>query len=121
MILSLDHIQFALPKGAEPRMRAFYLDLLGMVEVAKPIALQGRGGFWARAGTIDVHFGVDPQFAPATKAHPAFWVCDLDVMATRLKDAQHDVRWATGLPGIRRFFTSDPVGNRVELIAAQTR
>lgn len=118
MILALDHIQLAHPAGAEDAMRAFYCDLLGMTEIAKPAPLQGRGGFWAQAAGIEVHFGVDPAFSPATKAHPAFVVADLDALAARLAKADHPVNWDRSLPDIRRFFTADPVGNRIELMQA---
>ena len=99
-------------------MRAFYCDLLDMTERPKPAPLQGRGGFWASAGAIQVHFGVDPDFNPATKAHPAFVIDDLDMLAARLSDANHPVMWDTALPDVKRFFTTDPVGNRIEFIAA---
>ena len=117
MLKSLDHIQLALPSGAVDRVRAFYCDVLGMVEIPKPTPLQGRGGFWAVAGTLQVHFGVDPAFTPATKAHPAFIVDDLDALAKRLIAAGHPVRWDMSLPDVKRFFTDDPVGNRIELMA----
>jgi extradiol dioxygenase family protein len=117
MIVNLDHIQLAHPAGAEDAMRGFYCGLLGMVEIAKPDALQGRGGFWAVAGSTQVHFGVDPQFTPAAKAHPAFIVADLALLAKRLTAAGAAVRWDTSLSDVRRFFTDDPVGNRVELMA----
>ena len=116
MIIGLDHIQLALPAGTEDQMRAFYCDLLGMVEVPKPAPLQGRGGFWARTDTLECHFGVDPDFHPATKAHPAFRVSDLDALAQRLSAAGFDVNWDTALAEVKRFFTSDPVGNRIELM-----
>ncbi|KQB96115.1 glyoxalase [Loktanella sp. 1ANDIMAR09] len=117
MIVALDHIQLALPAGAENAMRAFYCDLLGMTEVAKPAALHGRGGFWARTGALECHFGVDPDFHPATKAHPAFVVDDIAALAGRMETAGLAVKWDTALPDITRFFVFDPVGNRVELIA----
>jgi catechol 2,3-dioxygenase-like lactoylglutathione lyase family enzyme len=117
MVTGLDHLQLALPAGREDVMRGFYCDLLGLTEVAKPVPLQGRGGFWAVAGAAQVHFGVDPDFHPATKAHPAFRVADLDALAARLRAAGHRVDWDDKLPDVTRFFTFDPVGNRVELIA----
>lgn len=116
-IVALDHIQLALPKGSEDQMRAFYCGPLEMTEVPKPLPLSGRGGFWAMAGPIQVHFGVDPDFTPASKAHPAFVVDDLDALAQRLSSGGYTVKWDTALPEIKRFFTSDPVGNRIELIA----
>jgi len=117
MIKSLDHVQLALPAGAEPLMLAFYT-LLGFAQVAKPAPLAGRGGFWVTAGDINLHFGVDPIFVPATKAHPAFVVSDIDGLAKTLAVAGHDVIWDTALPDLRRFFVSDPVGNRIELMSA---
>ena len=114
--IGLDHIQLALPQGAEPQMRAFYCNLLGLVEVPKPAALQGRGGFWAKAGTMAVHFGVDPNFVPATKAHPAFVFRDIEALAESLTQAGHSVAWDRALPDVQRFFVADPVGNRVEVI-----
>ncbi len=116
MIIALDHIQLAIPKGAEDIARPFYA-LLGMTEIPKPAPLQGRGGFWMQAGAVQVHFGVDPNFAPATKAHPAFVIDDLDTLAQRLGDAGYRVTWDTALADVRRFFSTDPVGNRIELIA----
>ena len=116
MIKSLDHLQLAIPEGAEDLMRPFYA-ALGFVEVEKPAALQGRGGFWAVAGDISLHFGVDPVFAPATKAHPAFVVSDLDALVAGLGVAGHDVTWDTKLADVRRCFVFDPVGNRIELIS----
>ena len=116
MIQSVDHIQLALPQGAEDLVRPFYA-LLGFREVPKPDALAGRGGFWVHCNGINLHFGVDPFFAPATKAHPAFIIRDLDALVARLTDADHAVKWDTKLIDVRRCFVSDPVGNRIELIA----
>ncbi|PUB18441.1 VOC family protein [Yoonia sediminilitoris] len=118
MIKALDHIQLALPAGSEDDLRAFYCDALGMVEIPKPAPLRGRGGFWANAGELQVHFGVDLDFHPATKAHLAFAVADIDALARDLADKGYPVTWDTALPDVRRFFCNDPVGNRMEFIAA---
>lgn len=117
MITALDHIQLAIPKGAEDQVRPFYLRL-GFVEVPKPDALAGRGGFWAQAGAVQLHIGVDPAFAPATKAHPCFVSPDIQALAKRLKQAGHLVKWDASLPDVTRFFTADPVGNRIEVMSA---
>lgn len=116
MIVGFDHIQLAHPAGSEAQMREFYCGILGMTEVEKPVPLQGRGGFWADANGIQIHFGVDPAFTPATKAHPAFIVADLGGLAARLAESNSNITWDTSLPDVKRFFTNDPVGNRVELI-----
>jgi hypothetical protein len=117
-IVALDHVQLAMPAGAEhePEAEAFYQGLLGLPRVPKPEPLASRGGCWFISGPIQVHLGVEEPFAPARKAHPAFVVDDLDGLADRLAAAGHDVRWSDELPGTRRFHTDDPFGNRIELI-----
>jgi predicted enzyme related to lactoylglutathione lyase len=116
MITRLDHMQLAMPPGAEATARAFFRDLLSMTEEAKPQALASRGGCWFRAGSAVLHVGVETGFAPQRKAHPAFCVGDLDLLAKRLKDAGCAVIWEEVLPSRRRFYTADPFGNRIELI-----
>jgi len=99
-------------------MRRFYCDVLGCVEIPKPAPLQGRGGFWVQAGETAFHFGIDRGFHPATKAHPAFMVSDIHALACDLANAGTGVRWDTALRSVTRFFTFDPVGNRIEIIAS---
>ena len=112
MITGLDHVQLAAPPHCEDAARAFYGDLLGLVEVEKPEPLRGRGGVWFE----QLHVGVEQDFAPARKAHPALRVDDLDGVAERLRAAGARVQWDDALPGVRRFYTQDPWGNRVELL-----
>ncbi|HST64004.1 MAG TPA: glyoxalase, partial [Mycobacteriales bacterium] len=112
MIVGLHHVQLAVPAGSEPALREFYGGVLGMTEVTKPAALAGRGGAWFRSGSVELHLGVDPEFRPARKAHPALLVDDLGAVA-----AQLDVRWDDLLPGYRRCYVEDPCGNRLELLA----
>lgn len=116
MIESLHHVQLAVPPGSEPQLRAFYCDLLGLTEVPKPASLAPRGGLWVRGPAVQLHLGVEEGFQPARKAHPALLVRDLDGLAARLRAAGHDVRPDDLLPGYRRFYVSDPVGNRLELL-----
>ncbi|HST67912.1 MAG TPA: glyoxalase [Mycobacteriales bacterium] len=112
MIVGLHHVQLAVPAGSEPALREFYGGVLGMTEVAKPAALAARGGAWFRSGSVELHLGIDPEFRPARKAHPALLVDDLTAVAARL-----DVRWDDLLPGYRRCYVDDPCGNRLELLA----
>ena len=115
MITGLDHVQVAIPVGGEAAARAFYGGLLGMTEVPKPPALATRGGCWFESGAAVLHLGVEEPFTPARKAHPAFLVTDLDGLADRLASAGASVTRSDGeLPGIRRFHTVDPFGNRLE-------
>ena len=115
MITGLDHVQLAMPAGREDAARAFYGGLLGMSELPKPPVLAARGGCWFRSGAAVLHLGVEASFTPARKAHPALLVDDLDRLATALTAAGCECTRADGeIPGIRRFHTSDPFGNRIE-------
>jgi catechol 2,3-dioxygenase-like lactoylglutathione lyase family enzyme len=115
VIMGLDHVQVAIPVGGEPSARRYYGDVLGMEEVPKPPQLAQRGGCWFKAGSAVLHLGVEAPFTPATKAHPAFLLTDLDHLAVVLADSGGEVTRSDGeLPGIRRFHTYDPFGNRLE-------
>jgi catechol 2,3-dioxygenase-like lactoylglutathione lyase family enzyme len=114
----LDHVQLAMPEGREADAVAFYSGVLGLEEVPKPPALAARGGCWFGRGDVVVHLGVDPSFRPATKAHPAFVVDDLDALAGILEGAGIALRWDDALADVRRGYVDDPFGNRIELIDA---
>lgn len=111
----IDHVQLAIPVGAEGRARAFYVDVLGLTEVAKPPVMAARGGAWFEAGRTVVHVGADPEFVPARKAHPALLVADL---RSFVADRGLDVRWSDEIPGTVRCHLDDPFGNRIELVEA---
>jgi catechol 2,3-dioxygenase-like lactoylglutathione lyase family enzyme len=118
--LVLDHVQVAAPLGCEAEARRFYGELLGLAEIDKPASLASRGGAWfALGGGGQLHVGIADEFAPARKAHPAFRVDSggLDVLARRLHAGGAPVTWDEELAGVRRFFTADPWGNRLELLA----
>ena len=68
---AIDHVQLAMPAGEEETARRFYRDLLGMAEIPKPPELAKRGGCWFESGTVQIHLGVEQDFRPAQKAHPA--------------------------------------------------
>lgn len=116
MLLSVDHIQIAMPAGREEEACAFYAGVLGLAEVEKPAALSRRGGCWFESGTVKVHLGVDPDFHPAAKAHPAFLVGDLAVMERRALAADAIVKRDVALDGYARIHVFDPFGNRIELM-----
>ncbi|EMD82713.1 VOC family protein [Pacificimonas flava] len=114
-LLRIDHVQLAMPAGGEDAARAFFADLLGMAEVPKPETLSPEG-CWFAAGTVQIHIGSDPDFRPARRAHPALCVEALDALAATLGAAGHSPEWDDRLPGVRRFFASDPFGNRIEFM-----
>lgn len=105
-----------MPAGSEAQARAFYAELLGIPEVPKPAPLAARGGVWFEQGDLRVHLGVEADFAPARKAHPALACTEFSDMVDRLVAAGHTFKWADELAGCRRGFVDDPFGNRVELI-----
>jgi predicted enzyme related to lactoylglutathione lyase len=114
---SLDHFQLAMPKGEEETARRFFRDLFGMAEVPKPAALAQRGGCWFVSGPVQIHVGVDPNFKPATKAHPAIRCRNYRDLLEKLRDAGVSVREDFEIPGTTRCHISDPWGNCIELIS----
>ena len=115
-LLQLDHLQLAMPEGEEQAARSFYGTLLGLTEVEKPDNLKKRGGCWFEGRNVQIHLGVEKEFVPARKAHPAFLVSDLDALGARLTAANVEVTLDDTLPGVRRFYAADPFGNRIEFI-----
>jgi catechol 2,3-dioxygenase-like lactoylglutathione lyase family enzyme len=120
VITGLDHVQVAAPEGCEAEARRFYGDLLGLPEVPKPEPMKPSGGAWFAVGAQQLHVGVADPFIAARKGHPGLTVAgeeQLDVLAHRLEEGGAPVRWDHRLPGVARFFTEDPWGNRLELAA----
>jgi catechol 2,3-dioxygenase-like lactoylglutathione lyase family enzyme len=118
-VVGLDHVQLAAPPGCEAEARRFFGALLGLTEMEKPEPLRPRGGVWFELGAQQLHVGVAEPFTPARKAHPALIVASggIEVLADRLAAGGAVVLWDESLPGARRFFTEDPWGNRIELLA----
>ncbi|WP_327132375.1 glyoxalase [Streptomyces sp. NBC_01343] len=116
MLNAVDHVQLAAPPGSEDRLRAYYTHVLGMTEVPKPPVLAARGGCWFAAGPVQLHLGVEEDFRPARKAHPGLRVTGIDAYARRLEERGATVVWDDNLPGHRRFYSEDPVGNRLEFL-----
>lgn len=112
--MRIHHVQLSGPPHCEDRMRAFYGDVLGMTEIPKPPALRARGGAWFRSGTAEIHIGIEEGFRPPVKAHPGFTVPDVDAVAARIVASGAAITWDDNIPGLRRFHTNDPVGNRLE-------
>ena len=117
-LVGIDHVQLAMPRGGEENARAFYQVILGLEEHPKPAVLAARGGCWFSNDGVTLHLGVDDDFRPARKAHPAVVAQDLDTLCAALRSAGHDVRFDDEVPGVRRCYVDDPFGNRIELIEA---
>jgi catechol 2,3-dioxygenase-like lactoylglutathione lyase family enzyme len=116
-ILSIDHIQLAMPIGEEARARAFFINILGFSEIPKPAELAKRGGAWFQSENVQLHIGVESDFRPARKAHPAFIVDDLDALIANLQQAGYETDTTQPpLDGYKRAHVFDPFGNRIELM-----
>ena len=115
-LLALHHVQLAMPSGGEDRARAFYGDVLGLVEVQKPDSLARRGGCWFELGALRIHLGVEQDFRPARKAHPALLVDDLGALKACIDAAGFEVVLDEPLTGFDRLYVYDPFGNRIELM-----
>lgn len=115
-IEAIDHVQLAMPAGGEAEAIAFYEGLLAIPHVPKPPHLAGRGGCWFENGPLKVHLGVDPDFRPARKAHPALRVRDLASLLATLRNAGVPITDDEPLEGYDRASVDDPFGNRIELL-----
>ena len=115
-IVRLDHVQLAMPAGGEHRARAFFSAALGIPEVPKPPELAKRGGCWFERGDLKIHLGVESDFRPARKAHPALQVSDLPALILKLKELGYTVKEDEPLEGFHRVYVDDPFGNRLELL-----
>ncbi|WDL96558.1 VOC family protein [Alicyclobacillus sp. ALC3] len=112
----IDHVQLAAPKGTEEKARHFFIDILGMAEITKPANLAARGGVWFQVGHHQLHIGIEDDFVPAKKAHPAFLVNNLNSLRERLVEHGVKVKDDTSLEGANRFYVDDPFGNRMEFL-----
>jgi catechol 2,3-dioxygenase-like lactoylglutathione lyase family enzyme len=113
---AIDHVQLAMPPGEESQARAFYSGLLGMTELPKPPELARRGGCWFESSGVQIHLGVENDFHPAKKAHPALRCGDYAALVQRLRNSGIAVSEPNDIPGVLRCHIHDPFGNRLELI-----
>ena len=117
----IEHVQLAMPAGEEDTARRFYAQALGMTEVQKPHELAKRGGCWFEDGDVRLHLGVQNDFRPGTKAHPAFVVDDLQTLKARLRNSGFPCEDDQPLEGFHRTYVYDPFGNRIELMEVVVR
>ncbi len=115
--VSIDHVQLAMPRGREDDARAFYVGVLGMVEQPKPSDLAVRGGAWFESGDVQLHLGVERDFKPAGKAHPALRCAQYAALIARLRASGVTVSADTTFhDGAAHAYIDDPFGNRLELV-----
>ncbi|MCB0977127.1 MAG: glyoxalase [Acidimicrobiales bacterium] len=120
-ITALHHVQLAMPIGGEDAAREFFAGPLGLTEVPKPADMAARGGCWFEKGEVRLHLGVEADFRPARKAHPALLVEDLPSLVDRLRTNGTTLAEGDPLEGFaHRWFVDDPFGNRIELLQPAT-
>ncbi len=120
-VVGLDHLQLAMPRGKEAEARQFYADILGLAELTKPPHLAARGGVWFTLGTQQLHLGIEEDFLPARKAHPAFLVREIGDLRARLEQQGFAPYEDEPLAGYKRFYVADPFGNRLEFLEPLAR
>jgi len=116
-ILAVHHINIATTRLEETR--AFYVDVLGLVEGDRPPF--PSAGYWLYAdGVPVVHMQQSPTPVGGSDVsalnHAAFAVADFDALLARLNRAgvAHQVFTVPGTT-IRQAFFHDPNGARLEL------
>jgi len=111
-VQKLDHV--AIDVVDVEKAKTFYSDLLGLKEIPRPESFTFPGA-WYDLGNIVLHI-VGPRKPALGKHHIAFWVDDVHYCAEEILKAGFDVKWDSfKIPGVDRFFTSDPEGNRIEI------
>ncbi|MBB6452296.1 catechol 2,3-dioxygenase-like lactoylglutathione lyase family enzyme [Salirhabdus euzebyi] len=115
-VKGIDHIQLAAPEGCEEEARKFFTGLLGLKEVEKPDGLKKNGGVWFQCGNQEIHIGVESAFLAAKKAHPAFYIEQIEELYEYLATHHVAVEKDNRLPGYTRFYAKDPFGNRLEFL-----
>jgi catechol 2,3-dioxygenase-like lactoylglutathione lyase family enzyme len=118
VIIAIDHVQLAAPPGSEDTLRRYYTDILGLEEIPKPPVLAARGGCWFQTpgGGVQLHLGVETPFVPPPQAPPALRIQGIHAYAEHIAALGAPVTWDADLPGHHRFYSSDPVGNRIEFL-----
>lgn len=115
-VYAIEHVQLAMPANGEDAARAFYIGVLGLKEKPKPPHLAERGGVWFEQDNLKIHLGVEADFRPAKKAHPALLVSDLDELIIHCEQSGASVVWDEPIEGFRHAYVHDPFGNRIELM-----
>jgi catechol 2,3-dioxygenase-like lactoylglutathione lyase family enzyme len=112
----LHHVNVVVPPGATARVRSFYVDTLGLREVAKPTEGVAQSGAWF---DIDDHSQVHVSERDGDRhpqVHFGLVVDDFDGVLARLATADAPWEDQPQIFGGRRGFTRDPEGNRIEIL-----
>jgi predicted enzyme related to lactoylglutathione lyase len=75
-----------------------------------------RKSLWFVAGAVNLHLGIELDFTPSKRAHPAFVVDGLDEILAACDRAGITTKPDTSFNNFRRVHVFDPFGNRLELM-----
>ena len=118
MIKAIHHVQVAVAKEVEVETIAFYRDVLGLKEIAKPENLRKNGGAWFEIGLQQFHIApedVPVEYNSNSKRHVCFQVNDLDnAQKTLLQKGVSIIADTQPVKQWKRFYFRDPAGNRME-------
>lgn len=112
----LDHMQITAPLGEEAETRRFFTEILGCKEIEKPETLSHFDSLWFEFGKHILHVGLDKDFHPEKRGHPAFDVTNIDGLMRRLKEYGVPFEEDFNMPGARRFYTYAFFGHRMEFL-----
>lgn len=111
----LQHASLAYAAGGQDKVRAFYVDLVGLREIAPPSTLKHRDLVWVSAGANDVEMHFFPGVVdPEHPAHVCLEVEDLATARRQLDAGGYRPYDTTPIPNRPRFFCRDPFGNLIE-------
>ena len=111
----IDHVHVTAPEELMEDVLNWYEGILGLEILDKPEGTQSGGG-WFRVGDEEVHVAADPHNPPHL-AHFGLVTDDIGSVVETLRSAGCHLEQATDIPGRHRFYTRDPAGNRIEIIA----
>ncbi len=117
LIIGFDHVLLPAPRGGEDRARYFFGTVLGLTELKRPESHAARPGLWFSCGSSELHVGIDDNFVPQQKGHPAISVSSCQELTHRLESFEWQYKLVNDdVAGVRQVYVSDPFGNRIEFI-----
>ena len=111
----LNHVHISVPAERLEDARAFYADVIGLKQTARPDEVFDAKGYWFTVTDIELHIGIEPAM-PSSIRHYAFEVNDIDAARRHLQNHGVELMEEPVIPGRTRFSFIDPFGNRVELL-----
>ena len=116
--MRIHHVNVVVPPGETESGVPIYVEVLGMRRVDKPAEGVAQTGAWF---DIDEHTQVhvsEREGVVHPQSHFGLVVDDFDAVMQRLSESGATWQDQPGVFGGRRGFTSDPAGNRVEILEA---